>query len=266
MARILHITDPHVVLAPDLVSNTLDTAAIFGAAIDAILDRWETFGDVDAVVATGDVTDNGDLASYQSFRAQIERLPAPCFVIPGNHDLREPMRACFGDCDFMPETGKINWMHDFPDLRLIGLDTLLPDQGGGILDPDTLGFLETHLQSAGDKPILVAMHHPPFQTGLKFMDRIGLHGAEHLGAVLNHALGEVRIICGHVHSTIIGTVGGHVAITGASLVSTFLADFRDQGPVGFAKGPTGYMIHDWNNGFCSTCVPLLATVDLHPFR
>ena len=266
MTRILHITDPHVVLSPDLVANTLDTGAIFNAAITAILDRWETFGNVDAVVVTGDVTDNGDLASYQAFRTQIKRLPAPCFIVPGNHDLREPMRTCFGDCDFMPNAGKINWAHDFPDLRLIGLDTLLPHQGGGILDDETLGFLGAQLQTAADKPILVALHHPPFQTGLKFMDRIGLQGSEHLGKVLDLAQGEVRLICGHVHSTIIGAVGGHVAIAGASLASTFLADYRDQGPVGFAKGPTGYMIHDWNNGFCSTSVPLLATVQLHPFR
>jgi 3',5'-cyclic-AMP phosphodiesterase len=265
MVRILQISDPHTVIPPNLVSNTLDTFAILRSAIDTILARWELFDTIDAVVVTGDITDTGDLAGYRAFRDQIERLPVPYFLIPGNHDLRDPMRNCFNDMPFMPPRGKINWAHDLNGLRLIGLDTLIPQQGGGILDPETLDFLAEAVRDGGTNPLLIAMHHPPFQTGLWFMDQIGLEGVDPLGRILATAKGEIRIICGHVHSTHIGTVGGHTAVSAPSIVSAFRADFRLDAPVGFATGPSGYMVHDWTNGFRSAAIPLVADVPLFPF-
>ncbi len=241
--RVLQLSDPHVLTPPEKVSGVLDTAELFETAINRILVDWEKLAPIDAVVVTGDITDRGDSKSYAAFRQQVDRLPAPSFVIPGNHDLREPMRAAFADRSYMPSTGKLNWVHDLPGLRLIGLDTLVEGAGGGKFDPGTRDFLASALAEASMRPVLLALHHPPFPSGIRFMDAIGLVGTDSLDQVLRMASTSVRIICGHVHGTIIASVDGHIAIASPSLCSTFTTDFRPDAPAGFSTQPGGYMIH-----------------------
>ena len=55
----------------------------------------------------------------------------PVFVIPGNHDAREPLRAAFGGDGYLPADGFLQYaIEDYP-LRLVALDTLIPGEGGG---------------------------------------------------------------------------------------------------------------------------------------
>ena len=104
---------------------------------------------------------------------KVRRLPAPYFLIPGNHDRRDPLRQCFEDKATIPPSGKINWVHDLADLRLIGLDTLIEGQGGGgpEMTPISNFYGSGNQHAANTRPILLAMHHPPFASGMVFMDQ-----------------------------------------------------------------------------------------------
>jgi 3',5'-cyclic AMP phosphodiesterase CpdA len=257
MPRILQISDPHMVVPPAKVSGLLDTAALIEDAIDRILAEWDMIGPVDAVLATGDISDDGNAASYDLFRHQMRRLPAPGFVIPGNHDRREAMRSAFADAPYMPTSGKLNWVQDIAGLRMIGLDTLIEGSGGGEIDPDTADFLDRALQTAADRPVLIALHHPPFASGIRFMDDIGLSGGARLETILRATSQPVLVLCGHVHNTIIASVGEKTAISSAALCSTFPTDFRADAPAGFTTRPGGYMIHVVEaGGFRSTAISL----------
>lgn len=263
--RILQLTDPHVLAPPGKVSGLLDTAGLLEAAVSRILGDWDKLAPIDAVLVTGDVTDRGDGESYALFRRQVDRLPAPNFVIPGNHDLREPMRAGFADTRYMPAAGKLNWMHDLAGVRLVGLDTLVEGAGGGEIDAQTTAFLASALETA--RPVLLALHHPPFAIGVRFMDAIGLAGTDGLEAALRKTTTPVRIVCGHVHSTVVASVGGHTAIASPGICSTFATDFRPDAPVGFTTQPGGYMIHVLDGaGFRSTAVSLAAGDGPFDFR
>ena len=46
-------------------------------------------------------------------------------------------------------------------------------ESGGLLCGDRLAWLEQQLAAAPATPTLVAMHHPPFTTGIGHMDDIG---------------------------------------------------------------------------------------------
>jgi 3',5'-cyclic AMP phosphodiesterase CpdA len=266
MARILQITDMHVVAPPGLVSGRLDTARMMETAVDRILDDWHKFGPVDAVLVTGDITDRGDADSYRLFRSQIARLPAPCLLIPGNHDLRDPLRACFADAPYLPASGKLNWVHDLADMRIIGLDTLIEGEGGGEVDAETLDFLASALDHAGNAPMLIGLHHPPFQSGIRFMDAIGLRGIPGLGEVLQNRPNDIRLVCGHVHGFIVGSIAGRVAISSAAVCSSFPVDYRADAPVGFTTHPGGYTIHSWDGGFRSAAVTLDNGTGPYPFH
>lgn len=263
--RILQISDPHVVAPGRLVSERLDTSVLFEQTIEQILLDLPRLHPVDAVIVTGDVSDDGAADSYGFFTAQIERLNLPYHVIPGNHDTREVMRQSFASRLSMPATGPLNWSQGLGALRLIGLDTLIPNEGRGELTADTLGFLQTELTNMTEQAALIALHHPPYLCGIGFMDVLGLTGIAELQDVLDRARCDLRLICGHVHSLSVGSVGRHIAIASPSCVSSFTPDFRPDGPRGFVNRPGGYMVHDWTAGFRSTHVPAGTTPPSLPF-
>src|SRR6202030_4772200 len=66
--------------------------------------------------------------------------PIPFFVIPGNHDAREPLRAAFGGDGYLSGDGFIQYaVEDYP-LRLVALDTLVPGKHHGELCAHRLGL------------------------------------------------------------------------------------------------------------------------------
>src|SRR5438045_2215019 len=101
---IAQISDTHIVApgklfrcpvqgtAPDAerVYREFDTAAYLAQAVvalNALVPR------PDVAVITGDLVDNGDPEEYEHSRAVLRPLAMPFFVIPGNHDARDPLRA-----------------------------------------------------------------------------------------------------------------------------------------------------------------------------
>lgn len=265
MARIIQITDTHVVVPPNKVSKRLESAELLKQAVENIKANLPKLGPVDAIIATGDISDNGTPESYVLFRELIAPLELPLYVIPGNHDRREAMREVFGDDSYIPASGPLNWSVSIQGLNLIGLDTLVEGQGSGVLTAQTLDYLESALLNCGDTPTWIAMHHPPFASGIRFMDAIGLSGIGALTDVINASTADVRIICGHVHSVMIGAVGRATAIASPATCSTFAADFRTNAPVGFMSAPGGFMVHDWDASFRTIHVGAAQGTGPHPF-
>lgn len=264
MTRLLQITDCHVVHPTKLVSGRLNTSQLLSSALERIRDDLPKVGPVDGIVVTGDVSDDGSAQSYEIFSELIDSLEMPLFVIPGNHDCRETMRAHFFASSDKADSERLNWVHYFDDLQLIGLDTIVPRSGGGLIDNQTVEFL-TNALSASDLPALIALHHPPFASGVNFMDAITLRGSDKLEQVLNAANKEVRLICGHLHTLSVGALGRHVAVSSPATCSSFEVDYRGDAPVGYTTKPGGYMVHDNSTGFRSTLVPFTQGSGPHPF-
>lgn len=249
MTTVLHITDTHIVPDGALVSGRLETGAPLDRLVQRFLDIRDQIGMIDAVLVSGDLSDDGSDESYVRFKEIMAPLGLPLYVIPGNHDAREPMRAAFLGHGYFPETGKLNWHRRIGDIHLVGLDTLIEGEGGGTLDAETLSLLAGALTAAGQTPVLLALHHPPFASGIAFMDAIGLKNRAALREVLSDHEGEVRIVCGHIHSMMVATVGRHVAVSAPAPCSSFAHDTRADAPIGFMDMPDGCLVHKWDNGF-----------------
>lgn len=253
MPRILQVTDTHLVAPPGLVAGVLDTQAALERAVADIAASLPKIGPVDALLITGDLSDDGSAESYTLLRAKLEPLGLPLLAIPGNHDAREEMRVAFADLGLFAPSGRLNWLLDIGGLRIVGLDTLVEGSGGGLIDQETADFLDAAL--AFDGPVLLAMHHSPFASGVHFMDDIGLSGVGLLADCLRRSTAEIRIVCGHVHMMAAGSAGGVTAIACPSICSSFDPDFRPQAPAGFFPGGGGFMVHDWSGSFRSTLFP-----------
>ncbi len=247
MTSILQITDTHIVSDGSLVSNRLETFGALSRLIDRITSIRPQIGTIDAVVVSGDLSDDGTVESYERFKILLKSLDLPLLVIPGNHDARENMRAAF--VDQFTHNGPLNWVNQVGDLTVIGLDTLVEGTGKGTLTAQTLDYLKTTLAEAHNTPILLAMHHPPFQSGIKFMDDIGLTNRTAFRDVVAAHTGPLRIICGHIHSMMVTDVGGHIAVSAPSPCSTFNYDRRDDASVGYMALEDGCLLHTWDAGF-----------------
>ena len=252
MTQFLQISDTHIVKPGSLVSGRLETSGPLKRLALRIAELQFEVGPLDGIVVTGDVSDDGTAESYALFKSILKPLDLPIFCIPGNHDARTPFRAAFDGAGYLPKAGKLNWQHRLGALQVIGLDTLIEGQGGGELDQDSLQFLKTCLADLKQAPAVVMMHHPPFKSGMAFMDSIGLqNGTEQLSEILAEYQGEILVLCGHIHRNISTRLAGHTVISAPSVCSSFLFNTHHDAPIGFLKQEGGVLLHQWAEGFKS---------------
>ncbi|MEB8385858.1 phosphodiesterase [Rhodobacteraceae bacterium KMM 6894] len=255
MTCVLQISDPHIVADGALVSGRLETAAPLERLVMRLQDILPRIGPVDALLISGDVSDDGTPASYARFARIIAPLDLPTYVIPGNHDARDAMRDAFTDDGYLPATGRLNWHLPLGNVHLIGLDTLIEGAGGGTLDAATLAFLGNTLAALNGAPVLLALHHPPFATGIHFMDAIGLDNADALQDILRGYRGEVRVVCGHIHSMMTVALPPHIALSSPAPCSHFAYDRRAAAPVGYHEHAGGCLLHRWDGRFSTVHIP-----------
>lgn len=200
------ITDSHIKAGRKLAYGLVDTAACLEAVV-AHLNRFQPT--IDAVIFTGDLVDGGQPEEYAVLREILSSLTLPVFVIPGNHDERGNFLTAFADQPYLAgcESFAHYTVEDYP-LRLLGLDTTLPGKPYGWLCRERLKWLDETLAREPRRPTLVFQHHPPFETGIAFMDVQNLHnGAEEIAVLAKHP--QVRhVACGHVHRAVERTIEG----------------------------------------------------------
>lgn len=263
MTAILQISDTHIVPKGALVSGRLDTSDALARLIVRINSIRDQIGPIDALLVSGDLSDEGSAESYVRFKTLIAPLDLPSYVIPGNHDSREPMRTAFSEK--LPKYGPLHWTRQIGTVHLIGLDTLVEGQKQGTLTPDSLSFLQEALSKTDGAPVLLALHHPPFVCGIDFMDDIGLTNRQALRDILADYSGPLRIVCGHIHNMIVSDVAGHIAVSAPSPNSTFAYDRRTDAPVGFMTQEDGCLLHRWSAGFQSIRIGPIAGSGPFPF-
>jgi Icc protein len=199
---------------------------------------------VAAVLATGDLTQWGTDAEYDKLAEVLAPLEMPVLPIPGNHDTRAGLRRCFPDHpwpDARSGGDHLSWVIELEGVRIIGLDTTVPGEPGAAFDPDREEWLRTVLAASHAGPTLLAMHHPPFVTGIEWMDAAGFAGLDRFVAVIADAAVD-RIICGHMHRPMSSMVAGVSAEVGMSTAVHIALDLAPDGPVQVVRDPIGYRI------------------------
>ena len=251
MAKLIQLSDLHLVPPGKLTSKVLDTNAILEETINEILTKKDYFGQIDGLVVTGDISDDGSMESYLSAYEKLSKLNVPILVIPGNHDLRDPMREVFHEnVQFSKNSSQFDWVFEFDETLIIGLDTLVEGENFGFLEEKSLDFLSHQLSNNSGSDLVLLIHHPPIKTGIYFMDQIGLTNSSDLSECLKATNRPIKILCGHVHGVYHGLLGIHPVVSAPSICSAFEFNRQEFAPVGFNKGPTGYAyLETSSNGF-----------------
>ena len=244
MSGFLHLSDFHLVEDETLLSRAFNAKYILKNTIDKIVDKKKDFGNLEGVIITGDVSDDGSTASYSDAYDILKELTLPLLASPGNHDLREPMMKYFAKDTNIQSSEFFDWVYETSDTVIIGLDTLVEGQKYGMLRSESLNLLIENLRGPTEKNIILAIHHPPINTGIPFMDEIRLKNSNELLACLDKATQPIRILCGHVHGVYQGTLGIHSVVTAPSTCTRFSFNKRTDAPKIFMSSPTGFAYLD----------------------
>ena len=240
---IAQLTDTHIKAEGKLAYRKVDTAKNLERSVDHLL---QLDSRPDLVLITGDLTDFGRPDEYALLRRLLAPLTMPLYLIPGNHDLRENMRAAFADHAYLPVDGEfLHYVVDDYPVRLIGLDTVVPGENGGLMCAQRLAWLDARLCEATERPTLLFMHHPPFATGITHMDVQRCEGAEALGALVERHRQVFRILCGHVHRAVQLQWHGVTASIAPSSSHSVALDVRPDGPSQFVLEPPTCQLHYW---------------------
>ena len=195
----LHYTMPRPLTPNPLTTNPL-TILILGdihnhltrADYDTLAARVP---DVDVIAQTGDWLDLGQDYYYQLLLREWTASALygkPVIVCPGNHEYSKGLhktlspvwQEAFGD--------EANYYIDFPAMRFIVIDTNPLVRLVNITR--TLTWLREAMYTAGDRYIVVMMHHPVLSPGKGRFNPL-------IYAAFRHALGEADLVlAGHDHS------------------------------------------------------------------
>ncbi len=196
------LTDTHFVARGRKIYG-LDPAERLAAAIEVIN---RDHRDLAFVIVTGDLAHWGEDGAYENLAAVLSRLDAPTILLMGNHDKRDAFARHFPGVKRDPN-GFVQAMQVFDEATVLTLDTLneaAPDHSG-LLCTARLSFLEQALLSApADRPLLLFQHHPPFDTGLRYMDTIRLANPEAEWEVIARTRRPDYMFMGHLHRPIAG--------------------------------------------------------------
>lgn len=198
----------------------------------------------DCVVLTGDLADAGLPVEYARLRTLLSPLPMPVYPIPGNHDDRQALRSSFAGHRGVPGDGPyVQYAVEVAGVHLVCCDSTIPGRPGGELDDERLAWLEATLAAAPDRPTIVALHHPPFPIGIRFIDDMGFADAGPFAAVIARHRQVVRVICGHVHRASVSSFAGTVGVTCPSTYRQLYLDLTRPGRAAVTGEPPGFALH-----------------------
>jgi len=240
------ISDLHIKQPGALAYRRVDTAACLARTIErlnALAPR------PDAVLITGDLVDRGDAEEYRHLKTLHAKLEIPYWLLIGNHDGREALREVFPERAELSAGGDfVQYVVDLGPLRVIALDSMQPGQSAGTLCETRLDWLAQQLDAARGKPVIVALHHPPFDCGIGHMDAIRLDdtAARALEALIARHPNVERVLCGHVHRPMFVRFGGTIASAVPAPAHQVTLDLAPDAPSTFTLEPPAFALHRYD--------------------
>jgi len=187
---VVQLTDSHLFARANGRLLGIDTAASLQQVVAQVVQEQPR---IDLLLASGDLSQDGSVASYQRFCELTEPLAAPMRWLAGNHDENAPMAKACGDRDFL------DTVTDLGAWRLILLDSTVRGCVFGELEQAQLATLDEALSAAPERPALICLHHHPVPVGCGWMEPLGLNRPDELFAVLDRHPQVKVVLWGHIH-------------------------------------------------------------------
>ena len=189
---LLQITDTHLHAEAGTRLRGVDTLSTLDAVLEHAREdrRWPP----DAILATGDIVQDGSRAGYERFRSMLASCGLPVLCVPGNHDDPGLMAEVLAEAPFT-----VGGTVRLDDWSLLLLDsTLSGEEGGGFGEP-RLAALESALRDEAGRRVMICMHHQPVPIGSAWLDGGSVRDGDRLFEILDAHANVRCVIWGHVH-------------------------------------------------------------------
>jgi 3',5'-cyclic-AMP phosphodiesterase len=242
---IAQISDLHIKRPGEIAYGRVDTAAALTRCVEA-LNRFVPQPDL--VVISGDLVDTPAVSAYGHLKRLLAPLRIPVAAVPGNHDGRGMLRDVWPDHPYAPSGGALNSARSVGDLDVLLIDSSVPGAPYGMLDGDTLAWLDATLGASATRPALLFLHHPPFTTGIGHMDAQNLRNASDLAAILGKHKRARLVAAGHIHRSTLTTFAGIAATICPAPNHAVALDLDGHLPSSFVVEPPAFHLHAWFSG------------------
>jgi len=161
----------------------------------SVLQKIKEEPDVEAIIFTGDITQDHSEASYQLFVETVLKsdITLPFYYLAGNHDEHELLDKYLSVPPFSS-----NKLINEQCWQIVLLNSK-SDTPKGLVSQDDLFALEAVINK--DKHQFLLMHHHPIDVGY-FMDKHGLENQTQFWQTINKHSSIKGIACGHVHQSL----------------------------------------------------------------
>lgn len=190
--KLLQLTDTHLFAPDDGHLLSVKTADSFHAVIAAIL---ESQYDFDAILATGDISQDHSHESYKKFERGIMPLKKPCFWLPGNHDDQPQMGSIFPSEQIQSVQHVLLGEH----WQMLLLDSQVMGVPHGRLSSEQLALLDNALRDYPNRYALVLLHHHPLLVGSAWLDQHSLKESDSFWQIVEQHQNVRAVLCGHIH-------------------------------------------------------------------
>ena len=241
----IQISDTH--LFEDAATKLWDVAP--DRALDELIDALGRMnGKPSFILVTGDCSADGSEASYLRLAGKLQRLGAPAYYLPGNHDDAARMARLLAGRAI--GTGdKLTQEFEAEGWRFVLLDSSVPGQDWGALGKEQLEWLRDTLAANPATPTIVVVHHNPVPVGSAWLDTMTIADADELLPVLDSAPQVRGVLYGHVHQEAADQRAGKEYLAAPSTFFQFKPGAPTFGPDDRPAGAR--IVHLDSNGFTS---------------
>lgn len=188
--RVVQFTDLHLFADPE--QELYDVVP--EARVRAVWERIKHLTPAtECLIMTGDLTHDDSAEAYRRISEMVNELAIPTYHVPGNHDDRTAMAQHLSGCI------RADRCVDLGPWRLVLLDSQRTGDIAGELSQEQLRFLDQCLAERAESPALIALHHPPFLLGSKWIDDYRLQNEQQFWEVVDRHTNVRVVTCGHVH-------------------------------------------------------------------
>jgi len=240
--KIIHLSDIHIHSEPILEHNPIER---FSLALDHIKNNHV---DADMLIITGDITHQGDVASYNMFDEIFTKANLPNHLNPklliGNHDDRETFKNYFTKTP-ADKNGFVQYDIEINNKRFLFLDTIEANSHAGHYCEKRQLWLQEKLEESLEKKqhVYIFMHHNPFPLVQLESDLIGLVDRDQFRSIISNFSNIIKhIFFGHQHITVSGNYLGIPFSSPRSINHPLVPNFSNEYRLGSANTDPSYNI------------------------
>ena len=245
--RLLQLSDLHLLADPTGLCRGRRPLVLLRQALEQSLRQLRDQGDQpDLLLLSGDLCQDESWLGYVRLRELLAPLALPVALLPGNHDHALLLRAALAR-HWPLAPAVVPW----GGAALVLLDSHRPGSAAGWLGERQLAWLARQLADWRDRPLVVALHHPPLAIGDPGFDAIGLDDGPALLELLASVPSLKAVLFGHIHQHWRGTLPsrGDVPLLGCPSTLCSFGPVQPC-PLGRAGDPGGRLVVLEADGRC----------------